>query len=79
GIKYYRVSGGLNSHPLFIEALSEVVISQVRLPNRKNATPKARPLQELGTCSADRKTRCHQCEYIAEAIQWESANVAVTN
>lgn len=72
GIKYYEVMGGLNSHPLFIEALSEAVISQVTLPASGQQLAKAQPFRDLPKCTPDRKTRCHQCEYITEAVRWDS-------
>ncbi|MCG8608131.1 ferrochelatase [bacterium] len=78
GIEHYYVTKGLNSHPLFIEALAETVAAQVRLPSDGHAkllSPQPRPLQELPKYSADsRLTRCHQCEFITEAMCWEPSS-----
>lgn len=73
GIEHYEVSGGLNSHPLFIEALAEATVSQVILPSNgkwKNSLCNYQDLQKYAT--ADRECRCHQCEIITEAVCWES-------
>lgn len=79
GIQHYEVSGGLNTHPLFIEALAETVASQVVLPlNGKLEKTKVqlRHMEELPKFSAEeRRTRCHQCEYITEAICWKESPV----
>jgi ferrochelatase len=75
GIEHYYVTGGLNSHPLFIEALADTVAAQVRMPSDGKAKPlslQPLPLQELPKYTAEtRSTRCHQCEFIAEATCWE--------
>ena len=71
GIEHYAVTGGLNSHPLFIEALAEAVASQVR-PSNGKADWKLPPIKNLSKYAADdRGTRCHQCEFITEAICWK--------
>jgi ferrochelatase len=43
GIQHYEVTSGLNSHPLFIEALAEATVSQAQLPSNGQL----RPIQEL--------------------------------
>ncbi|MFQ5708593.1 MAG: ferrochelatase [bacterium] len=77
GIEHYEVTRGLNSHPLFIEALAEAAAAQVVFPNNARVKQKGwklRPMQQLPKyASDDRTTRCHQCEFIAEAIRWDSA------
>lgn len=79
GIEHYEVSSGLNSHPLFIEALAEVAVSQVILPT-ESVRPRPRSFQELKQySSSDRSTRCHQCEDITEAVIWEEASMEATN
>lgn len=83
GLQHYEVTSGLNSHPLFIEALGEVTASQLQLrssmkpivsgdgaPARGDAYP-LRPLNQLPHFEADtRCTRCHQCERVTEARRW---------
>jgi ferrochelatase len=69
GIQYYEVTGGLNTHPLFIEALSETTVSQVRFGENTGQDfyfdlPKYK--------QNDRTCRCHQCEKITEAVCWTS-------
>ncbi|MFQ5605273.1 MAG: ferrochelatase [bacterium] len=74
GIEHYEVTGGLNSHPLFIEALAEAVASQIQFPEFElagehpipNLTYSALPKFE----STERDCRCHQCEHIQEAVCW---------
>ncbi len=79
GIEYYEVTRGLNSNPHFITALAEAVASQVRLPGHAEAVKAERglrPIPELPTYHPDeRRTRCHQCEFITEAARWERATV----
>lgn len=82
GIHHYEVASGLNSHPLFIEALGEVTASQLQLPGFTNGVSgdgavfengqyPLRPLDKLPRYkSDDRCTRCHQCEQITEARKW---------
>lgn len=74
GIEHYEVTAGLNSHPLFIEALAEVTASQLFLPANGKLT--LTPMQELPKCS-EQRTRCHQCEYIIEAINWAEKPVKI--
>ena len=83
GIHHYEVMSGLNSHPLFIEALSEATIAQLLSPGQTSielsgdGAPAAskeyeiRPLNQLPRYKMElRKTRCHQCEKITEARCW---------
>jgi ferrochelatase len=83
GIQHYEVTSGLNSHPLFIEALAEVTASQLLLPAQSPSTVSGdgapfdrddyplRPLDQLPRFKAEsRCTRCHQCERITEAHRW---------
>lgn len=83
GITHYEVMPALNCHPLFIEALAEVTVAQLRLPvppetagvagdGAPATTPyPIRPLDELPRYHPRvRKTRCHQCEHITEARCW---------
>lgn len=67
GIENYVVNGGLNSHPSFIEALADAVVSKMDLPNGKN-----KRLAPGGLMPASERTcRCHQCEDISEASCWK--------
>ncbi|RMF64042.1 MAG: ferrochelatase [Calditrichaeota bacterium] len=78
GIQHYEVTSGLNSHPLFIEALAETVVSQVSLPrsDKTGGTRRWLPIRDLPKYAAEeRETRCHQCEFIAEAVCWEHTPV----
>lgn len=79
GIQHYAVSGGLNSHSLFIEALAETAASQVIFPlttKFEKSNLRLRPIKELQKYSAaERGTRCHQCENIIEAICWEESSI----
>ena len=83
GIHHYEVCSGLNSHPLFIEALGEVTVSQMLLPGQDEVAISGdgapsesdqyplRPLNQLPRFkSDDRCTRCIQCEQITEARRW---------
>ena len=83
GITHFEVTSGLNCHPLFIEALSEAVVAQLLLPIRQtpvssgDGAPSGQPypLRPLNSLPhylpTERCTRCHQCEFIAEAIRWD--------
>lgn len=76
GIRHYVVTEGLNDHPKFIEALAEVTASQVILPNGENY---GKPVEELSRYNPEeRSVRCHQCEFITEAICWEGIGVKNT-
>lgn len=81
GIPHYEVSSGLNTHPLFIEALGEAVVAQLDLPVDVNQLRiggdglsqdyPLRPIQELPRHSADeRDCRCPHCEVHVEARRW---------
>jgi len=78
GIKHYEVSNGLNSHPLFIEALAEAAVSRIRLPG-KNIRSISRQNGEQSRCFENRSIRCHQCESITEAAIWEETSMQSTN
>lgn len=71
GIENYAVTGGLNSHPDFIEALAEAAASQIILPAEGKAAP-YRYSELKRVDSSQRKCRCHQCEYITEALSWQT-------
>ncbi len=83
GIEHYEVTNGLNSHPLFIQALMEATVAQLDLADdlkrphvAGNGMPAEddyplRPLDQLPRHSADKRdTRCPQCECITEARCW---------
>ncbi len=83
GIEHYEVTSGLNSHPLFIEALGEVTVAQLLIPVEQHDAISGdgapandeqypiRPLKQLPRFKSDsRCTRCHQCEKITEARRW---------
>ena len=82
GIEHYEVTSGLNSHPLFIEALAEATLAQIAGPQRAAAhrgdgapdgTYPLRPLSQMPRFSAkEREVRCHQCECITEARCWDA-------
>ena len=67
--EYYEVMPGINSHPKFIETLSDVAAAQLQLPNEPTIEPwSARPCFK----TKNRDIRCHQCERIAEATDWST-------
>lgn len=83
GIKHYEVTTGLNSHPLFIEALTEATAAQLDLPEDVKQPSVAgdgmpatdqyplRPLDRMPRYPADeRDTRCLQCDCVTEARRW---------
>lgn len=81
GIEHYEVMPALNSHPLFIQALTEATVCQLSF-SQKGSNGKAarldalqeyplRPLDQLPRFKAsERCTRCHQCEQVTEARCW---------
>ncbi|RMF56913.1 MAG: ferrochelatase [Bacteroidetes bacterium] len=78
GLVHFEVTSGLNCHPLFIEALSEVVLSQIRWPESvagvgDGVAPYAIcPVGRAGVyAAAERQVRCTRCPMIAEAARWE--------
>ncbi len=77
GIEHYEVTRGLNSHPLFIEALAEAVAAQVS-PTRTvegdgAVTALPCPIPSLPRYKAKHRTvRCHQCLCITEAHCWDA-------
>ncbi|WP_022834557.1 ferrochelatase [Salisaeta longa] len=81
GIEHYEVTSGLNSHPLFIEALAEATIAQLDLPVDANqlrqrgdgATERydLTPINELPRYPTEgRDTRCPNCQCVTEARCW---------
>ncbi len=74
GITHYEVMPALNCHPLFIEALAEATVAQLLLPHHHNGAARAYPLRPLNQQPrfhpSERCTRCHQCQFIAEAHRW---------
>ena len=82
GIEHYEVTSGLNSHPLFIQALMEATVAQLELPMGADRTHVGgdgaagddyplRPLDQLPRFAAEaRDTRCPQCDCITEARCW---------
>ncbi len=94
GIHRFEVMSGLNCHSLFVEALSEAVVSQLSFAPQKEASRSARApdlLSGAGDVSrkahalcplhvpprpAERRTRCKQCEVIAEARRWAAPALA---
>ncbi len=77
GIEHYEVTTGLNSHPLFIEALAAVTLSKVTLSGREDSalSASAGDNSTLKFSKKDRSCRCEQCEEITEALCWESTRV----
>jgi len=85
GIEHYEVTSGLNSHPLFIEALVEATVAQLDIaPELKRMHGAGdgqaggdyplRPLDELPRHSSEmRDTRCPNCQCITEARKWDAA------
>ena len=85
GAVHFEVTSGLNCHPLFIEALAEATVAQLHLPSNVGTVSSSgdgaesgeaysiRPLDALPRYkAAERCTRCHQCEFIAEAHRWDA-------
>lgn len=75
GIEHYEVTSGLNCHPLFIEALAEVVAAQVAAGRAfegdgaaGHLPPPVSPPPRLE--ARRRSVRCHQCGCITEARDW---------
>lgn len=79
GIEHYEVTGGLNSLPLFIEALADVAVSQMHLHSEAPQAVKQKFANLPKFSSEARQCRCHQCEQITEAVCWNgvSKNAAV--
>lgn len=84
GIAHFEVTSGLNCHPLFIDALAEATVSQLTLPDgvgtmsaTGDGAPSGRayPLRPLNALPrfkpSERCTRCHQCEFVADARRWD--------
>lgn len=79
GLQQYEVTDGLNSHPLFIEALAEAAVAKLRLPTNEATTSEAAEFYDYNALprasSEERGCRCHQCEFITEAVQWTPTSV----
>lgn len=84
GCRQFEVTSGLNCHPLFIQALAEAAVAQMKLPDGVGTVSASgdgsalgvpyglRPLNALPHIrSSDRTSRCHQCEFITEARRWD--------
>jgi ferrochelatase len=79
GLRHYEVVSGLNTHPLFIEALSEVALAQLDLPVDVNQLRiggdglaqdyPLRPIEELPQHAAD-SGRCPSCNEPLHARRW---------
>jgi len=81
GVDHVEVTSGLNTHPLFIEALAEAVVSQCRLPESLSryrvqgdgapADYPLAPLRDLMTESVeDRSVLCPACSGSLRARAW---------
>ena len=79
GLRHYEVVSGLNTHPLFIEALSEVALAQLDLPVDVNQLRiggdglaqdyPLRPIEELPQHAAE-SGRCPSCNEPLHARRW---------
>jgi ferrochelatase len=83
GIRHFEVTSGLNTHPLFVEALAEATVSQVNLTDdvsrhrvQGDGSPPEYPLRPVPErprhASDTRHVRCKQCPGIAEPRCWKS-------
>lgn len=81
GIRHYEVTSGMNTHPLFIEALSEATIAQLDLPVDVNQLRVGgdglsqeyplRPIDELPRYNPDsRSASCECCSDDVGARRW---------
>ena len=81
GIDHFEVTSGLNTHPLFIEALGEATIAQLRLPvdinqrrtgdNGRSKTYPLRPYQQLPRHDLNGQlTHCPDCGAEDGARRW---------
>lgn len=81
GIDHFEVATGLNTHPLFIEALGEAVVAQLDLPIDVNQLRLGgdglsqdyplRPMSEMARHDPEsRRFRCQVCEYGTQARRW---------
>lgn len=84
GIRRFEVTSALNTHPLFVEALGEATVAQLKLPVDVNQLRLGgdgmsqdyplRPLEDMPQYGAEqRDTRCGGCSCITEARQWTLA------
>jgi len=81
GIDQYEVTSGLNTHPLFIQALAEAVVSQLGLPVDANQLrmggdgaspeyPLCSPAEAPSYAAHDRDVHCPDCPGVVEARSW---------
>ncbi len=81
GITHYEVTSGLNTHPLFIEALGEATVAQLELPVDVNQLRiggdglsqdyPLRPIEELPLHDVDGSVgRCSHCGGVPKARRW---------
>lgn len=81
GITHYEVTSGLNTHPLFIEALGEATVAQLNLPVDVNQLRVGgdglsqdyplRAISDMPTYDVQkRQTKCPDCDCVAEAHRW---------
>ena len=81
GITHYEVTSGLNTHPLFIEALGEAAVAQLELPvdvdqlriggDGLSQDYPLRPLEERPLYGPDQhETRCPHCDGNPKARRW---------
>lgn len=77
GIEQFEVMSGLNCHPLFIEALADIVSAQVRSTNGyqgNGSVNAATAPPSVGDLSPhpqnNHRVRCRWCELHCEALEW---------
>lgn len=81
GITHYEVTAGLNTHPLFIEALGEATVAQLELPIDVNQLRiggdglsqdyPLRPIEELPLHDLEGDAaRCPHCDGVPKARRW---------
>jgi len=87
GIERYEVTSGLNTHPLFVEALSEAAIAQLALPVDANqlrmgdngAAPDYQlcpPSEARDLGAGDRELHCPDCPGLVEIRLWRNGERA---
>ncbi len=85
GIHHYEVTSALNTHPLFIEALGEATVAQLKLPVDVNQLRVGgdglsqdyplRPLDDMPRHnSGEREAHCPNCGCNGEARRWTVAD-----
>ncbi|HEX9659161.1 MAG TPA: ferrochelatase [Rhodothermales bacterium] len=65
GIEHFEVMPGLNDHPLFIEALTDVTLRHLSVAGDLKPDVRDRLFKRK-----DRRTACHQCINVTEAACW---------